>query len=287
MTIISTPTLKYLQCAGRRISLDSAIVMGILNVTPDSFSDGGSFTDIDSALFQAEKMLSDGAMIIDVGGESTRPGAKSVSASEELDRVIPIIEKLNQELDVVISIDTSKAIIMTAAAQAGAGMINDVMALQGEGALSAAQGTGLPVCLMHMKGKPRTMQMNPEYHDVVLDVKDFLSQRVEQCLQSGISKEQIIIDPGFGFGKTLAHNISLFKHLEEFKALGFPVLVGASRKSMLGQITGKEVDDRLAGSIALATLLVAKMAALNGAVILRVHDVTETVDAIKIAQALA
>ncbi len=271
-----------LQCAEKEISLDSPIVMGILNVTPDSFSDGGLFNHIDSALYQAEKMHSDGALIIDVGGESTRPGAGSVSAAEEMDRVIPIIEKICRELDVVISIDTSKASVMIEAAKAGAGMINDVNALRGIGALKAAQATGLPVCLMHMKGEPRTMQAKPEYKDVVAEVKDFLSQRVELCLQQGITKEQIIIDPGFGFGKTLAHNISLFKQLEEFNKLGCPILVGASRKTMIGQITGKEVDDRLAGSVTLAA-----MASLNGASILRVHDVAETVDAIKIAAALA
>lgn len=256
--------------------------MGILNVTPDSFSDGGLFTHPDTAIRQAEKMVSDGAKIIDVGGESTRPGAKPVSGAEELDRVIPIIEKLHQELDVVVSIDTSKALVMTEASKAGAGMINDVMALQGNGALKAAQETGLPVCLMHMKGEPRTMQSKPEYNDVVTEVKGFLSHRIELCLNQGIQKEQIVIDPGFGFGKTLEHNVKLFKYLGDLKKLGFPVLVGASRKSMIGQITGKDVGDRLAGSIALATI-----ASLNGAAIIRVHDVSETVDAIKIAQALA
>lgn len=279
MTTLSTS--MHIQCANKQLNLDSPVVMGILNVTPDSFSDGGLFINIDTALQQAEKMLSDGAQIIDVGGESTRPGAKAVSDSEELDRVIPIIEKLHQQLDVIVSVDTSKAMVMTEAASAGAGIINDVMALQSEGTLSAAQETGLPVCLMHMKGEPRTMQANPEYVDVVTEVKDFLLHRVERCIAQGIRKEQIIIDPGFGFGKTLAHNISLFKHIHEFEQLGFPVLVGASRKSMIGQITGKEVDDRLAGSIALATL-----ASVSGASIIRVHDVAETVDAIKIAHAL-
>jgi len=278
---------KSIQCAERQLKFDLPVVMGILNVTPDSFSDGGLFTNIDSALRQAEKMVADGAMIIDVGGESTRPGAKSVSNSEELDRVIPIIEKLHQELDVIISIDTSKAMVMTEAARAGAGIINDVMALQQRGALRAAQKTGLPVCLMHMKGKPRTMQANPEYEDVVTEVKDFLTGQVKKCLKQGIQKEKIIIDPGFGFGKTLAHNISLFKHLGELKSLGFPVLVGASRKTMIGQITGREVQERLAGSLALATMVALKMAALNGASIIRVHDVAETVDAIKVAHALS
>ncbi|MCW8929082.1 MAG: dihydropteroate synthase [Gammaproteobacteria bacterium] len=285
--MITTSATKFFQCADQSLNLDLPVVMGILNVTPDSFSDGGQFTDIDTALRQAEKMMIDGAQIIDVGGESTRPGAKSVSTSEELDRVIPIIEKLHNELDVIISIDTSKAMVMTEAAKSGAGIINDVMALQSEGTLKAAQETGLPVCLMHMQGEPRTMQTNPEYHDVVTEVKDFLSHRVEQCLKQGIKQEQIIIDPGFGFGKTLEHNISLFKNLSELEQLGFPVLIGASRKSMIGQITGREVDERLAGSIALATMAVLKMISQNGAAIIRVHDVAETVDAIKIARALA
>jgi len=283
----TTATTKLLQCADQQLNLDFPVVMGILNVTPDSFSDGGLFNNVDSALRQAEKMVSDGAKIIDVGGESTRPGAKSVSDSEELDRVIPVIERLHQELDVVVSIDTSKALVMTEASRAGAGFINDVMALQGGGALKAAQETGLPVCLMHMKGKPRMMQTKPEYKDVVTEVKDFLLHRIEQCLKQGIRKEQIVIDPGFGFGKTLVHNISLFKHLNEFEQFAFPVLIGASRKTMIGQITVKEVNERLAGSIALATMAALKMISLNGAAIIRVHDVAETVDAIKIARALA
>ncbi len=274
-------TNHTLQCADRELKLDSPVVMGILNVTPDSFSDGGLFSNIETALRQAEKMVSEGALIIDIGGESTRPGAKSVSAAQELDRVLPIIEKIHQELDVIISVDTSKAVVMKEAAGAGAGMINDVMALRAEGALKAAQETGLPVCLMHMKGKPRTMQSDPRYNDVLLEVKDFLDQRIEQCLAQGIKKEKIIIDPGFGFGKSLAHNISLFKRLDAFTEYGLPVLVGASRKSMIGQITDKNVEQRLAGSLALATL-----AAINGASIIRVHDVAETVDAIKIANAL-
>ena len=274
-------TNHTLQCADRELKLDSPVVMGILNVTPDSFSDGGLFSNIETAVRQAEKMVSEGALIIDIGGESTRPGAKSVSAAQELDRVLPIIEKIHQELDVIISVDTSKAVVMKEAAGAGAGMINDVMALRAEGALKAAQETGLPVCLMHMKGKPRTMQSDPRYNNVLLEVKDFLDQRIEQCLAQGIKKEKIIIDPGFGFGKSLAHNISLFKRLDAFTEHGLPVLVGASRKNMIGQITDRNVEQRLAGSLALATL-----AAINGAAIIRVHDVAETVDAIKIVNAL-
>ena len=272
---------QRLQCAQRTLSFASPVVMGILNVTPDSFSDGGLYSQLDSALRQAEKMLKDGAEIIDIGGESTRPGAQAVNESEELDRVIPIIEKINQELDVVISIDTSKALVMTEAAAAGAGLINDVMALRADGALDAASKTGLPVCLMHMQGEPRSMQMEPLYDNVVTEVSAFLNARAEQCIAAGMNKNQIIIDPGFGFGKNLSHNISLFKNLKQFQDLGYPVLVGASRKSMLGQIIDKEVDERLAASLALAT-----MAAINGAAIIRVHDVAETVDAVKVANAL-
>ncbi len=270
-----------IQCANRLLSLDSPVVMGILNVTPDSFSDGGLFSNTNAALLQAEKMLAEGAQIIDIGGESTRPGAPEVPIEQELDRVIPIIEAIDQRLDVIISIDTSKALVMKEAANAGAGMINDVLALRANGALAAAAQTGLPVCLMHMQGEPRTMQAKPSYHNVESEVTEFLTQRIEQCRLQGFKKEQLIIDPGFGFGKTLAHNIALFKHLTSFAQLGYPVLVGASRKSMIGQITHKEVNERLAGSIALATL-----AAINDAAIIRVHDVAQTVDALKIAQSL-
>ncbi len=272
---------QSLKCAHRTLGFASPIVMGILNVTPDSFSDGGLYSQLDSALRQAEKMLKDGAEIIDIGGESTRPGAQALNELEELDRVIPIIEKINQELDVVISIDTSKALVMTEAAAAGAGLINDVMALRADGALDAASQTGLPVCLMHMQGEPRSMQMEPQYDNVVTEVSTFLNAQAEQCIAAGMNKNQIIIDPGFGFGKTLSHNISLFKNLKQLQKLGYPVLVGASRKSMLGQIIDKEVDERLAASLALAT-----MASINGAAIIRVHDVAETVDAVKVANAL-
>ena len=274
-------TTKTIQCAQRKLNLDNTVVMGILNVTPDSFSDGGQFYGLEQALRQAEKMVADGAAIIDVGGESTRPGAQPVNEAQELERVIPIIEKLHQELDVIISVDTSKVQVMTEAARAGAGLINDVLALRTEGALQAARATGLPVCLMHMQGEPRTMQNNPQYSNVVQDVSDFLKERAEQCQAQGIAREQIIVDPGFGFGKTLQHNIELFKHLDVLNELGYPVLVGASRKSMIGQITDREVHERLAGSVALATL-----ATVNGASIIRVHDVAETVDAVKIATAL-
>lgn len=271
-----------LKCADKQLNFETPVIMGILNVTPDSFSDGGRYTSLDKALRQAEQMVVDGAAIIDIGGESTRPGAQPVNEQQELDRVIPVIEKLHQQLDVVISVDTSKAAVITEAAGAGAGLINDVMALRGEGALQAAQKTALPVCLMHMQGKPRTMQTDPQYTDVVEEVITFLKRRAQQCLAQGIAREQIIIDPGFGFGKTLAHNISLFKHLHRLQALGYPLLIGASRKTMIGQITGKDVEQRLAGSLALATL-----AAVKKAAIIRVHDVAETVDAVKVALALS
>jgi dihydropteroate synthase len=270
-----------LQCAKHSLNLNAPAVMGILNVTPDSFSDGGRFDSLDRALFQAEKMAADGAAIIDVGGESTRPGAQPVTESEELDRVIPVIEKIHRNLDIVISIDTSKAKVMTEAAAAGAGLINDVMALRAEGALDAACNSGLPVCLMHMQGQPRSMQNNPHYNDVVTEVKDFLLERAQQCIASGMNKTQLILDPGFGFGKTLSHNIELFKQLDRLQETGYAVLVGASRKSMIGQITGKAVEQRLAGSLALAT-----MAAMKHANIIRVHDVAETVDVIKMVQNL-
>jgi len=274
-------TNQSFQCAGRILNFETPAIMGILNVTPDSFSDGGLYHCVDSALQQAEKMHMAGAQIIDIGGESTRPGAQAVSAEEELDRVIPIIEKLHQQLDVIISIDSSKAEVMTAAAAAGAGMINDVMALRADSALDAAVKTGLPVCLMHMQGEPRTMQTEPQYDNVISEVELFLQQQAERCIAAGINKNQIIIDPGFGFGKTLEHNISLFKHLKQLQELAYPVLVGASRKSMLGQITGKAVEDRLAGSLALAA-----MATINGAQIIRVHDVAETIDVVKVTKAI-
>jgi len=270
-----------INCAGRLLELDTPAVMGILNVTPDSFSDGGLFYNLDKALEQAEQMVTAGAKIIDIGGESTRPGARAVNVQQELERVIPVVEALHRELDIIISIDTSKAQVMCESATAGAGLINDVMALRAEGAIEAVLKTGLPVCLMHMQGKPRSMQQNPQYSDVVNEVKTFLQQRASECITKGIDKMKIIIDPGFGFGKSLEHNIELFKYLNEFNEPGYPVLVGASRKSMLGQITGKDVDKRLAGSLALATIAV-----LRGAKIIRAHDVAETVDAVKVASAL-
>ena len=256
-------------------------VMGILNVTPDSFSDGGRFIARDAALRQAEAMIDGGAAIIDVGGESTRPGARDVSAGDEVDRVIPVISAITRSFDVAVSVDTSKALVMREAANAGAGMVNDVRALQEPGALQAAAELGLPVCLMHMQGAPRTMQESPQYDDVVADVAAFLQARIEACEAAGIARERLIIDPGFGFGKTPAHNIELLSRLAELRALGCPILAGWSRKSTLGELTGKPVGERLAASVAAAVLAV-----MNGADIVRVHDVTETVDALRVTQAV-
>ncbi|MBT8768693.1 dihydropteroate synthase [Metapseudomonas boanensis] len=277
-------SLQYptrLPCGSRVIDLARPQVMGILNVTPDSFSDGGRFSARDSALRHVEEMVLAGATLIDVGGESTRPGARSVSPTEELERVAPVVEAIAKELDVVISLDTSTPAVMREGARLGAGMINDVRALRRDGALDAAAETGLPVCLMHMLGEPGNMQENPHYEDVVCEVRDFLVERMSACAAAGIPAERIVLDPGFGFAKTLAHNLSLFKHLEELHSLGRPLLVGVSRKSMIGQALGREVDQRLYGSIALAALAVAK-----GACILRVHDVAETVDAVRMIAAV-
>jgi dihydropteroate synthase len=255
--------------------------MGILNVTLDSFSDGGLWVDRDRALRHVIKMAEAGADIIDIGGESTRPGSLAVKAQQELDRVIPLIESIVAGTGLPVSIDTSKPAVMEAAVSAGAGMINDVYALRQEGALETVAALDVPVCLMHMQGKPGDMQRDPEYDDVVGEVSDFLLARADCCELAGISKQNIIIDPGFGFGKTLQHNIDLFKGIPALVATGYPVLVGISRKSMLGQLSDKAVDQRLAASLSAAVL-----AAQAGAAIIRVHDVGETVDALKIASAL-
>jgi dihydropteroate synthase len=269
-----------LDCAGKVLDLSRPQVMGILNITPDSFSDGGFFLSKDAALAQGERMAEEGAAIIDVGGESTRPGASAVGAQEELDRVIPVIEALAQ-LPVIISVDTSKPEVMKEAAAAGAGILNDVRALQGPGALAAAAETDLPVCLMHMQGQPRTMQENPQYDDVVTEVKNFLAERIQACEVAGIPRQRIILDPGFGFGKNMGHNLRLIRELGSLAALGLPLLVGVSRKSSIGALLDRPVEDRLAGSIALATL-----ACWQGASIIRAHDVAATVDALKICHAL-
>lgn len=256
-------------------------VMGILNVTPDSFSDGGHYQSFEAAKRQAEQMVKDGADWLDIGGESTRPGAPEVSEQEELERVIPVIEYCSKHLPIPVSVDTSKAAVMTAAIAAGARMVNDVRALQAPGALQAVADSDVAVCLMHMQGQPRTMQENPVYEDVVNEVKAFLAERIRACEAAGIDKSRVIIDPGFGFGKSLRHNYELLQRLQAFQEFGVPVLVGMSRKSMLGAVIDKPVEKRLAASVAAATL-----AATKGAKILRVHDVAETKDAVKIVTAM-
>ena len=273
--------ITTLDCKGRRLVLDRPIVMGVLNVTPDSFSDGGRFIDPEPALEHARQLASEGADLVDIGGESTRPGAAAVSADEEIDRVAPIIERLAATLDVPISIDTSKPAVMRAAVAAGAGMINDVTALTADGSLAVAAELGVPVCLMHMQGTPRTMQSDPQYDDVVDDVFNYLADRVRACEAAGLARERLLIDPGFGFGKTLAHNLSLLSGLERFRELGLPLLVGMSRKSMLGAVTGRTVEDRGTASVAAAL-----MAVERGAQVVRVHDVAATVDALRLWQAV-
>ena len=255
--------------------------MGILNVTPDSFSDGGRYLDVDDARRQAERMSDEGASIIDIGGESTRPGAKNVSEAAELERVIPVIEAIREVTNLPISIDTSKAAVMREAVAAGAAMINDVLALQEPDALQAVVDLGVPVCLMHMQGRPRTMQQSPQYDDVTAEVAQFLRDRAELCVASGIDRHCIVVDPGFGFGKSHSHNIELLGNLRQLRDLGLPVLVGLSRKSTLGEITGRDVDERMPGSLSAAVIAV-----MHGAHIVRAHDVRETVDALDVARAV-
>lgn len=257
------------------------LVMGVLNVTPDSFSDGGRFDRPAAALDRAAQMVADGVDIIDVGGESTRPGATPVSIDQELNRVMPVLESLVARFDVPVSVDTSSAQVMRAAAAAGAAMINDVRALQRPGALEAAAESGLPICLMHMQGDPQTMQARPAYSNVLEEVQGFLEERIAACLAAGIARQSLLIDPGFGFGKSLEHNLVLLRELATFRGLGLPMLVGMSRKSMIDRITGQPVDQRLAGSLALAVL-----AAERGARIIRVHDVRETIDALRVTHAV-
>ena len=271
-----------LPCGSRFLDLTHPQVMGILNITPDSFSDGGRYAQRDAALRHAEAMWRAGASLIDVGGESTRPGARAVSAVEELERVAPVVEAIAGELDVIISVDTSTPAVMREVARLGAGLINDVRSLQREGALAAAADSGLPVCLMHMRGEPTTMQQDPRYADILSEVRGFLVERMAACATAGIAAERLILDPGFGFAKTLEHNLRLFKHLESLHELGRPLLVGVSRKSMIGRVLGHEVGGRLYGSLALAALAVGK-----GAQILRVHDVAETVDVVRMLAAVA
>jgi dihydropteroate synthase len=267
----------------RTITLDlhAPIVMGVLNVTPDSFSDGGRFSAPEQAVAHALAMAGEGAALLDVGGESTRPGAAPVSPAEELERVIPVIEALVAGGAPPVSIDTTRPEVMLAAAAAGAELINDVRALRAPGALEAAAASGCGVCLMHMQGEPRTMQEAPAYDDVVEDVYAFLATRIGACAAAGIGLERIVVDPGFGFGKSLAHNLSLMRHLDRFTRLGVPVLVGVSRKSMLGAVTGRPVGERLAAGLALATLAVSA-----GARIIRSHDVAATLDAVRMAAAV-
>ena len=255
--------------------------MGVLNVTPDSFSDGGRFVSPHSALERGLRMVEEGAAIIDVGGESTRPGAQPVSADEELRRVLPVIEQLHKATRAVISIDTSKPQVMRLAAAAGAGFINDVRALREPGAMEAAVASGCAVCLMHMQGEPRTMQEAPSYRDVVQEVRAFLEGRAQSCRAAGLAPERIVIDPGFGFGKTLEHNLELLRRLAQLTEGGLPVLVGLSRKSIVGKLTGRPAGERLHGSVALAVI-----ATLNGARIIRAHDVAATVDALKTVAAV-
>ena len=278
MHVIAYPRLR---CGKHQLDLTHAHVMGILNVTPDSFSDGGRYTSLELALLRAHEMVSAGASIIDIGGESTRPGAAPVGAQQELDRVAPLVERIAAECDVIISVDTSTPAVIRESARLGAGLINDVRSLQRDGALDAAAATHLPVCLMHMRGEPQTMQDEPYYNDVAVEVAGFLQERIDACVTAGIAVERIVLDPGFGFAKNTQHNYELFKRLPELLSLQRPLLVGVSRKSMIGNILQQPVDQRLYGSLALAV-----MALERGAKILRVHDVVATMDALKIFNAV-
>ncbi len=272
---------KNQQKSDRLLDLREPQIMGILNFTPDSFSDSGKFFRLDKALYQVERMLNEGASIIDIGGESTRPNAAIVSLEEELNRVVPLVEAVRSRFDCLISVDSSKPDVFREAARAGADILNDIRALTEPNALETAVELGLPVCLMHMQGNPQNMQQKPTYDDVLEEVAAFLNQRILECTLAGISKEHIILDPGFGFGKTVQHNFILLKHLKAFVDSGFPVLAGLSRKSMIGAVTGRAVEDRVAGSLASALLAIQ-----NGAKIIRVHDVAETSDILKVWQAM-
>jgi dihydropteroate synthase len=274
--------VPQLDCAGRVLRLDRPRVVGIVNVTPDSFSDGGEHATTDAAIAHGLKLAEEGADALDIGGESTRPGAREVPIEDELARVIPVIEALAKRTSLPISVDTSKPEVMRAAVAAGAGLINDVYALRRDGALDAAAALGVPVILMHMLGTPGDMQDAPAYDDVVAEVHTFLAQRIFACEMAGIDKRKIVIDPGFGFGKTTAHNLALLAQLERFVELGVPVLAGMSRKGTIGEITGREKGNRIHGSVAAAMI-----AAQNGAKLLRVHDVAATVDALKVWSAVA
>lgn len=271
------PNVPVLHCAGRNLVLDRPRLLGIVNATPDSFSDGGLHATVDAAVAHGLRLAEAGADALDVGGESSRPGAAGVDEAEELRRIIPVISRLVLETTLPISVDTSKAEVMRAAVGVGAGMVNDVNALRGEGALQAAAELAVPVCLMHMRGEPRSMQDNPEYDDVVAEVHRFLAERIFACEMSGIDRRRLVVDPGFGFGKTLQHNLRLLAELGRFADLGVPLLAGLSRKSMIGALTGRSVGERLHGSVAAALI-----AAQHGALILRVHDVAATRDALAV-----
>ena len=278
--------IQQLDCGGRVLDLSKPQVMAVLNVTPDSFSDGGRFSsgdrvDLDKVLMSVEQFLVDGAAIIDVGGESTRPGAESVPLQLEMDRVLPVVEAISERFETIISVDTSSPKVMTEASLLGAGLLNDVRALERPGALEAAARTGLPVCLMHMQGSPKIMQNNPHYHHVVTDVMSYLSERVDRCVSEGINRNKLLLDPGFGFGKSVEHNLQLLKHLPDLLQLGFPLLVGLSRKSLIAKVLGRDIDQRLAGSLGLAV-----MSLVGGATIIRAHDVAETVDAARLYYAI-
>lgn len=274
---------RVIQCGEHELRIERAQIMGILNVTPDSFSDGGQFQKLDDALIQVEQMLETGAAIIDIGGESTRPGAEAVSEQQELDRVMPVLHGIKQRFDTIVSVDTSKATVMREAAAAGAGMLNDVRALQEPGAMQAAVESGLPVCLMHMLGQPQTMQNAPSYTNVVQEVAEFLKEKVESCRSAGIDKGKILIDPGFGFGKTLSHNVELLRNLGKIADIS-PVLIGLSRKSLINGLLGDEFNQhehRVLGSVVAAMHCVQA-----GASILRVHDVAQTAQALRITNAV-
>lgn len=275
----TTPTLD---CGGRELRLDRARVMGVVNVTPDSFSDGGAHADTEAAVAHGLRLAAEGADLLDVGGESTRPGASEVPVEEELRRVLPVVERLARECPLPISVDTSKPEVMRAAIAAGAGMVNDPYALRRDGALEAAAELGVPVCLMHMQGTPADMQDDPRYEDVVAEVHSFFTQRIFACEMAGIAKKKLLLDPGFGFGKTLEHNLLLLRQLSRFVELGLPVLAGLSRKGMIGKLTGRELDARVHGSVAAALIAVQ-----NGATIVRVHEVAATVDALAVWRAVA
>jgi dihydropteroate synthase len=273
---------RPLRCAAKTLDLSTPVVMGVLNVTPDSFSDGGRFLSLAAAIEQGLRLAAEGAALIDVGGESTRPGAAPVSVAEELARVVPVVRALSERTTAVISVDTSKPQVMQAAAAAGAGLINDVRALREPGALAAARASGCAVCLMHMQGEPGTMQQAPSYRDVLTEVQAFLGERVDACLAAGLQPDQLLIDPGFGFGKTFEHNLTLLRGLAELARADVPLAVGLSRKALLGKLTGRAAHERLYGSVALAVI-----AALHGARLIRAHDVAATVDALKVVAALA